>query len=553
MLRDVLTRLMKSVAGVRAAVTPYLQTWLRRVSAAVRPALERARAHLLPVLHRAREAALRWRDNFAIDLAAARRAGGRDGWLTFARTRWIEVAVSLQLLLVVIALLALALRQHGPAPAPQIAEATGPAERSSAAAPTGAAPSAGERELTERPKDSDSVALRALGRELHAPGGRVENPCVVTQGPSCMRTALDPFFEALDQARSAGHPTVALALGNSLIAGDGVVDVVRARLADRFGDAGRGYLLADRMASYGGRARCSAKASGWIASTFAPPYKLRWPFGIAGVHHTAQQAGAFSTFALHGETLAEVFWLDRPEAKAIEVHVDGALVKTLQPAHEAKGRRDFFTLSGGAHELTLTAKGPGVVLHGVTLEKAQSGIVLDMLGVPSADASIFLQADEAIFEDQLQARHPSLVMLMFGGNETKRIAWGRSSEEKVVRDLRTLIGRVKKAGTGACWVIGPLDAVVKRPSGPYTQRPELEEVISMERQVALEEGCAWFDLFQAMGGSGSIKRFDQAGLMHPDRVHPKGRGLDLLGQLIVDALFDEYAKARAPAPAEAAR
>jgi hypothetical protein len=35
--------------------------------------------------------------------------------------------------------------------------------------------------------------------------------------------------------------------------------------------------------------------------------------------------------------------------------------------------------------------------------------------------------------------------------------------------------------------------------------------------------------------------------MHPDRVHPKGKGLDVLGQLIVDALFDEYAKARAPA------
>ena len=56
-------------------------------------------------------------------------------------------------------------------------------------------------------------------------------------------------------------------------------------------------------------------------------------------------------------------------------------------------------------------------------------------------------------------------------------------------------------------------------------------------QVAIEEGCGWLDLFQAMGGSGSIKRFDKAGLMHDDRVHPKGRGLDVLGQLITD---DQY-------------
>ncbi|MBL8957246.1 MAG: hypothetical protein JNK82_41115 [Myxococcaceae bacterium] len=397
----------------------------------------------------------------------------------------------------------------------------------------------------ERPGDAESVSLRALAETLSAPGSPIENPCVVTQGAACLRTALDPLFEALDSAATSGKPTTVLALGNSLIAGDGVVDVVRARLQARYGEAGRGYLLADRMASYGGRSRCASKASGWTASTFAPPYKLRWPFGMSGVHHTANVAGATSTFALQGEGRAEIYWLDRAEASPIEVRVDGEPVMTLEPAHEEAGRRESLELAAGAKELTLVAKGKGVVLHGVVLEKKQSGVVLDMLGVPSADASIFLQAKEDIFVDQVKSRDPALVMLMFGGNETKRIAWGRSSEEKVMHDLRSLIARVRKASHAACWVIGPLDAVVKRPgSGPFTQRPELEEVIEMERKIALEEGCAWLDLFKAMGGSGSIKRFDKAGYMHTDHVHPKGKGLDVLGQLIVDALFDEYAKAR---------
>ncbi len=402
--------------------------------------------------------------------------------------------------------------------------------------------------------DSESVALRALAAELSAPGSPIENPCVVTQGAACLRTALDPLFETLDVARTSGKPTVVLAFGNSLIAGDGVVDIVRARLQQQYGEAGRGFLLADRMASYGGRSRCASKASGWTASTFAPPYKLRWPFGMSGVHHTSNAAGATSTFALHGETRGDVFWLDRPEAAAVDVLVDGAKVATLEPAREEKGRREPLELGPDAKELTLVAKGKGAVLHGVVLEKQQSGVVLDMLGVPSADASIFLQANEEIFVEQVKSREPALVMLMFGGNETKRIAWGRSSEEKVMHDLRGLIARVRKASTAACWVIGPLDAVVKRPgTGPFTQRPELEEVVEMERKIALEEGCAWLDLFKAMGGSGSIKRFDKAGLMHTDRVHPKGKGLDVLGQLIVDALFDEHARAREPAPAAEAK
>lgn len=434
-----------------------------------------------------------------------------------------------------------------PAPAaPKVAPAPAPVE-----APRRAAARVAEVKPFD---DAESVALRALAVQLQAPGSPIENPCVVTQGQHCLRTALDPFFEALDAAPSSGKPTVIAALGNSLIAGDGVVDVVRARLQARYGEAGRGFLLADRMASYGGRSRCATKASGWTASTFAPPYKLRWPFGLCGVHHTSQAAGASSTFALKGETRAEVWWLDRPEAAAVEVLVDGARVAELQPKGEAAGHRELLQLGAGARELALVAKGKGAVLHGVVLEKEQSGVVLDMLGVPSADASIFLQADEAIFEDQLRARSAKLVMLMFGGNETKRIAWGRSSQEKVMRDLRTLITRVRRASDAACWVIGPLDAVVKRPgTGPFTQRPELEDVIAMERKIAIEEGCAWFDLFHAMGGSGSIKRFDKAGLMHPDRVHPKGKGLDVLGQLIVDALVAEYAQARTPATVEATR
>lgn len=492
-----------------------------------------------------RDAVERWARHFSRDVETLRRAGLRQGAAPFARARWVELAVLGALTLGTCTAL-LSSKSAAPVVVPAMVVAPPEAAPSPRAAPT-------ERELPERPTDGESASLRALAEELRAPGGELENPCVVTAGAACMRTAMDPFFEALDVAATSGAPTVVLALGNSLIAGDGVVDIVRARLAAKYGDAGRGWLLADRMASYGGRSRTAARAFGWQASTFAPPYHHRWPFGLCGVHHTAEQPGASSTFVLRGETRAEVFWLDRPEAAPVDVLVDGVHVGSLEPSHQEKGRRDLFTLGPRAHELTLIAKGRGAVLHGVTLERQQSGVVLDMLGVPSADASIFLQADEAIFDDQLKARAPKLVMLMFGGNETKRIAWGRSSEEKVVRDLRTLIARVRKSTDAACWVVGPLDAVVKRPTGPYTQRPELEEVIAMERKIALEEGCGWFDLFQAMGGSGSIRRFDRAGLMHPDRVHPKGSGLDVLGQLIVDALFDAYAKARAPTHAEAAR
>jgi lysophospholipase L1-like esterase len=257
-------------------------------------------------------------------------------------------------------------------------------------------------------------------------------------------------------------------------------------------------------------------------------------------------------FKLDGEVSAEVWWYDGPGAGGVKVFIDDTLLTHLAPTETNNGRRTRLMLPSSGRELKLVAQSKGTVLYGVVLEKEMPGIVLDMLGVPSADASLFLTADEELFEDQLKARKPALTMLMFGGNETKRIGWGRSTRERVASDLRKLIGRVKETTRTDCWVVGPLDAVTSKPdAGAYAQRKELLEVIELEREIALDEGCAWFDLYAAMGGAGSIKRFDQAGFMHPDLVHPKGKGLHLLGQLLADALFNAYRNSQANEPGTA--
>ena len=46
-------------------------------------------------------------------------------------------------------------------------------------------------------------------------------------------------------------------------------------------------------------------------------------------------------------------------------------------------------------------------------------------------------------------------------------------------------------------------------------------------------------------------RFHAAGFMHDDLVHPRGKGLDLLGHFVTDALLRAWMEApvRAPPPA----
>jgi len=399
------------------------------------------------------------------------------------------------------------------------------------------------RRLPERTPQEEE--LFRLATTLKAPGSPIENPCTEWAGPFCARTSLDPFFSALDGLRSGkstSRVTVA-AFGNSLIAADRIVDIVRDDLVRMFGDGGRGLLLVDRIADYGGRIRTGSSADGWRVYTVGDVKPSPWPIGLAGVVHISNTPRARSRFSLKGETQGTLFWLDKG-AGPIELRVDGKDLLKTEPQGDGRSQRTEFTLPSDAATLELIAHKSGTAIQGLVLDRPGPGLVLDTLGVPAADASLFLQAHEEMVTQQLQARSPALVLIMLGGNEVKRLQWGRSTFEKVERDLHQFIQRTRRASPGSsCLLVGPLDAVLGPDSArPFQQRADLQEVIELERKIAQAEGCAFFDMFGAMGGTGSLQRFHAKGLVHDDLVHPRGKGLDLLGALLSDALLKAWSE-----------
>ncbi|MEW5738171.1 MAG: GDSL-type esterase/lipase family protein [Myxococcota bacterium] len=395
--------------------------------------------------------------------------------------------------------------------------------------------------------------LRQVMRRLGATGAPLESLCLegdadVRGQCACARPALAHFADALDGAARGERQVRVTVFGNSLIASDGVTEVVRDRLVQRFGSGGPGFLLADRLADYGPRNRTAQRASGWWVETTADLERHTTPLGLAGAQHVSD-GPASSRFALEGATEATVFWLDGPRMPKLSWRVDGKAWARL-PGSGHGVQVSTVSLPEGARHFELRAPEAGAVVQGVSLRKPARGVVLDVFGVPSADAHLWLETDEALFSEQLGAQPPDLVMVMLGGNETKRIAWGSATRDTTEEDLRAFLSRTRAAAPEAsCLVVGPIDSVVggaappgaEPPEEPFRQRPQLEAVIAIERRVAREEGCAFFDLFAAMGGPGSLQRLHEAGLLHEDLTHPRQKGLDVLGQLVADALLDAYA------------
>ncbi|WP_407667473.1 GDSL-type esterase/lipase family protein [Myxococcus dinghuensis] len=437
-----------------------------------------------------------------------------------------------------------------PRPLPRAPAPPAPAPVAAPVSPRASPPSAPTLRPRVMPAPPERTrSIQELAQKLGATGTAVDDPCLESGASGCARTALTPWFESLDALSSglATGPSVIEAFGNSLIAGDRIVDILRDDLGAAFGVSGRGVLLVDRMAPYGGRGRTGLSKGGWQPRTLgelrAPPH----PFGITGVYHVATEARARSRFKLEGETRGTLWWLDVPKAGGFSVVSGDQVLARTEPTGSGGARATHFTLPEGASTVDIVAEGKGAVAQGVVLQHGRPGVILDMLGVPSADATLYARLDDAALRSQLAERDPRLLLFFLGGNESKRLEWKRTDIDTLRTDLRALLRRARAAApASACMVVGPMDAVRDTKADgkkPFTQRPFLEAVVEAEREVTMAEGCAFFNLYAAMGGKGALTRFHQAGFMHEDLVHPRGRGLDVLGHLVTDALLRAWVAA----------
>ena len=72
--------------------------------------------------------------------------------------------------------------------------------------------------------------------------------------------------------------------------------------------------------------------------------------------------------------------------------------------------------------------------------------------------------------------------------------------------------------------------------------PYLNQVIEIQREIAQQTRCAFWDWRSQMDASGGREQWVQAGLSQPDYTHLTGLGYRLLGKTIADELLTEYGR-----------
>jgi hypothetical protein len=171
-------------------------------------------------------------------------------------------------------------------------------------------------------------------------------------------------------------------------------------------------------------------------------------------------------------------------------------------------------------------------LFGVSLENDSPGVLYHMAGVNGAQYASFLNCN--MFTHQLHHLDPQLVILSLGTNEGFDRLYNGDDFRK---NVQMLIDRIREVSPQASILITmPGESLLKR-RYPIKRHIAIRQVLY---EVAKEKNCAVWDLYQLMGGVGSMKRWKMKGLSSKDMVHYNAAGYRLQGELLYTALMNYY-------------
>lgn len=179
-------------------------------------------------------------------------------------------------------------------------------------------------------------------------------------------------------------------------------------------------------------------------------------------------------------------------------------------------------------------------VYGVELA-SKNGVIVDNIALRGCSGTIFTRMDYGHSQKMYNDLNPRLFILQFGGNVMPYIK-SKNSILRYGRQFARQITRIRSiCPDAAILVIGPSDMSTKK-KDKYVTYEHLPGVVEMLKKVAIDNGCCYWDMYEAMGGKNSMPSWvnAQPQLARPDYVHFNPRGARLVANMFYNALIFEY-------------
>ena len=372
-------------------------------------------------------------------------------------------------------------------------------------------------------------------------------------------TFFDPLFTQLENADDEGKTYRIMHYGDSQIEMDRISSVLRQKLQEFFGGSGPNMIPAiqpvatisvsqhsnnlQRYMVYGDANRASHNRYGVMSQFSQVMGGGSISFTQTSHSQAFEKAKEISTVSVllgrNSQGFSATLKCDNiaPETKVLAANDSVSLVTWVLPDDVKRGTINFV---GNAE------------IYAVLLD-GEAGVAIDNVALRGCSGTIFTRINEATMRQSFDLLNTRLIIMQFGGNRMPSISSSKNITPYMA-ELEKQINYMKRVAPKATLLfIGPAD-MGKSYGGKMGTWHGLPELNDSLRVMALRNHVAYWDMFNVMGGEGSMAQWVKHNppLAGPDYVHFTFRGAQEIGTDLAKSFttYYDFYKLRQHVPSE---
>ena len=360
-------------------------------------------------------------------------------------------------------------------------------------------------------------------------------------------TFFDPLFYQLEHADEEGKTYRIMHYGDSQIEMDRISSVLRQKLQESFGGSGPNMIPAiqpvatisvsqhssnlHRYMVYGDATRASHNRYGVMSQFSQVLGGGSISFTQTSHSQAFEKAKEISSVSVllgkNSQGFSATLKCDNiaPETKMLAANDSVSLITWILPTNVKRGTINFI---GNAE------------IYAVLLD-GEAGVAIDNVALRGCSGTIFTRINEATMRQSFDLLNTRLIIMQFGGNRMPGIS-SLKNITPYLAELEKQIRYMKRVAPKATLLfIGPAD-MGKSYGGKMGTWKNLPELNDSLRTMALRNNVAYWDMFNVMGGEGSMAQWVKHNppMAGPDYIHFTFRGAQEIGSDLAKSFTTYY-------------
>lgn len=394
-----------------------------------------------------------------------------------------------------------------------------------------------ERNVTENKPDAgpdvagqDSVEFG----QYHLPG------IIVNFRTDTTSAVLPRTMSKLNALRRGERVKLRIAwLGDSLIEGDLITQTVRDFLQEDFsGNRGVGFVPIKSITA-GFRTSVTAVTNGtWRDDNFKNGKKTA-PLYLSGHSFSSWGGQLFldDNTVKDSAQVLEKWLLCGPASQDGSVVVNGTRIAVAAPNRFNR----IFLEKSVTPKAQFSFQCGGIPLYGVSMEP-EYGVIVDNFSFRGITGVELGRLDAAFLEDISRSGMYDLIVLQYGVNLMFRPR--DTNYDYYYQLMDPVIKKMKQYMPTTEFMVVSCSDRAFRYGREWSSAVGIDSLVTTQARLAFENGIPFFNLYQTMGGSGTIVSWAESPepFAARDYIHMSSRGAKVLGRLFYNALKNDYTR-----------